>query len=175
MRNKKILKIIYASLFAALTCVVTMFPQIPVAATSGYIHMGDAVLLTGAWVLGPVYGALAAGVGSTLADVFSGYVLYAPVTFVVKFITALLAALLANILKRHIKAPSVCYTLSAAVGEVFMVLGYFIYELCLYGIGAVASIPPNCIQGAFGVIAGVIIISLLTANKAVRKFILNEV
>ncbi len=173
MKNKKTLKIIYAALFAAIICVVTMFPQIPVPATGGYIHMGDAVLLVAAWLLGPIYGTLAAGIGSALADIFSGYVIYAPVTFIVKSVVALIAVLLFKALAKIVKSNLLRHSISAIVAEVFMVLGYFLYELCMYGGGAVAAIPANCIQGGFGIVAGVLIIRLLITNKAVKEFILN--
>lgn len=173
MKNKKLLKIIFSALFTAIICVVTMFPQIPVLATGGYIHMGDAVILVAAWLFGPVYGALAAALGSGLADVFSGYVIYAPATFVIKGLVALLAVLLVRAIKKLIKSKPVCYVISAIIAELVMVCGYFLYELCLYGGGAVASIPFNLIQGGFGVVAGVLLIRLLVTNKTIKKFIFN--
>ena len=51
-------KLIYAALFAALCCVITMYPKFPTL--FGYIHAGDALVLLGAYVLGPLWGALAA-------------------------------------------------------------------------------------------------------------------
>ena len=107
MKKNKNLRIIYTSLFAAIICVVTIYPQIHVYATGGYIHMGDAVLLVAAWLLGPVYGMLAAGIGSTMADIFSGYVLYAPATLVIKSLVALVAALLIKSIK-YIFSPYNC-------------------------------------------------------------------
>lgn len=173
MKNKKLLKVIYASLFAAIICVVTLFPQIPVPATGGYIHMGDAVLLVAAWLFGPLYGTLAAAFGSFLADVFSGYIIYAPATLVIKGLVALCAVLFVRFTKKFIKSKPLCYIISAVVAELIMVLGYFLYELCLYGGGAVAAIPANLIQGGFAVVAGVFIIRLLVTNKTVKEFILN--
>ncbi len=174
MKNNKIIKIVYASLFAALICVVTMFPQIPVPATGGYIHMGDAVLLIAAWLLGPIYGTLAAGIGSALADLFSGYVIYAPATFIIKAVVAVLATLIFRGCAKTIKSNIFRYIISAVLAESFMVLGYFLYELMIYGGGAVAAIPANCIQGGFAAVAGVLIIRLLITNKTVKEFILNQ-
>ena len=173
MKNKKLLKIIFSSLFAAIICVVTMFPQIPVLATGGYIHMGDAVILVAAWLFGPLYGASAAAVGSGLADVFSGYVIYAPATFVIKGLVAVCAVLLVRLAKKLIKSKFVCYVIAATVAELVMVIGYFLYELYLYGVGAVSSIPFNLIQGGFGVVAGVLLVRLLVTNKTIKEFILN--
>ena len=50
----------------------------------GYINLGDGIVLLAAWVLPLPYGLVAAGLGSALADLFSGYVVYAPATFAIK-------------------------------------------------------------------------------------------
>ena len=52
-------------LFAALGCVGTMVLQVP-SPTGGYMNLGDAAVLLGAYFLGPAYGALAGGVGPAL-------------------------------------------------------------------------------------------------------------
>ena len=77
MKNKKLTKLVICGMFAAITCVATMVIQIP-SPMSGYINLGDCVVLLGAFLLGPVYGAVAGGVGSMLADLISGYVIYVP-------------------------------------------------------------------------------------------------
>ncbi|MFR5782567.1 MAG: ECF transporter S component [Oscillospiraceae bacterium] len=71
-------KLIYAALFAALCCVITMYPKFPTL--FGYIHAGDALVLLAAYVLGPLWGSLAAALGSSLADLMAGYVQYFPGT-----------------------------------------------------------------------------------------------
>ena len=63
------------SLFAILF--ITISVPSPV---SGYVNLGDCGVLLSAWVLGPWYGGAAAGIGSMLADIFSGYAHYAPGT-----------------------------------------------------------------------------------------------
>ena len=72
MPNKSSLhKLITASLLAALVCVVTMTVKVP-SPLNGYLNLGDCLVLLSGWLLPPVYGFLAAGVGSALADLFSG-------------------------------------------------------------------------------------------------------
>lgn len=44
----------------------------------GYVNLGDCAVLMSAWVLGPLYGGAAAGIGSALADLLSGYAHYVP-------------------------------------------------------------------------------------------------
>ena len=133
--------------------------------------MGDAILLVSAWLLGPLYGTVAAGIGSMLADLFSGYVIYAPATIIIKSLVALIAILLYKSLSRVGKSGLMGYVISAIVAELFMVLGYFLYELWLYGPGAVAAIPANCVQGIFATVAGVLITRLLIKNKTIKEFI----
>ena len=68
---------IIAALFAALTCIGTMIIKIPTP-TNGYIHPGDGFVLLSGLLLGPVWGALAAGFGSALSDLIGGYFIYVP-------------------------------------------------------------------------------------------------
>ena len=63
MKSDKIKKLTLAGAFAALTAVATLLIQIP-SPTKGYINTGDVLVNLAAWVLGPVYGGAAAGIGS---------------------------------------------------------------------------------------------------------------
>ena len=83
-------KIVMAALLAALACIATMIIKIP-SPLKGYINLGDCIVLLAGWMLLPKYGFLAAGLGSALADLFSGYVIYAPATFVIKGVMAVIA------------------------------------------------------------------------------------
>ena len=75
-------------MLAALCCVATMIIKIP-SPLKGYLNLGDCVVLLSGWLLGPAYGFAAAGIGSALADIFSGYVIYAPATFIIKGLMAI--------------------------------------------------------------------------------------
>ena len=78
-KNMKTKKLIFAALFAALTCVATMIIKVPTP-TMGYIHPGDSIVLLSGFLLGPLYGGLAAGIGSMFSDLFGGYFSYAPLS-----------------------------------------------------------------------------------------------
>ena len=153
MKDKTTKKLIFAALFAALTCVSTMVIKIPTP-LGGYIHAGDAVVLLAAFLLGPLWGALAAGLGSALADIVSGYVIDAPGTFVIKAVVALLAGWLLS--RRFVKNQLAKSIIAGIVAETVMVGGYLLYEAVFLGFGAaaVANIPMNAIQGVFGAVAG---------------------
>ena len=70
--DTRVRTIVTTALMAALACVATMVIRVP-SPTGGYMNLGDTVVLLGAFLLGPWYGALAGGIGSALADVLSGY------------------------------------------------------------------------------------------------------
>ena len=80
----KTLKLVISALMASMACVATMVIKIPIPATGGYINLGDSIVLLASVALGPVYGGLAAGLGSALADLLGGYVAFAPATFIIK-------------------------------------------------------------------------------------------
>lgn len=73
MKDSKLKLVTLSALFAALCCVATMIIRIPTIGTNGYVNIGDAIVLLSAWIIGGPYGALAAGIGSGLADLLAGY------------------------------------------------------------------------------------------------------
>lgn len=164
-------KLVISALFAALCCVSTMVIQIP-SPMSGYINLGDCFVLLSGWVLGPLYGSLAAGIGSMMADIFTGYAYYAPGTFVIKALVALVAYLVFNALCVFLKKQTyIARIISAAAGEGVMILGYFGYASLLLGKGlaAAASIPGNVVQGVAGIISSVVVIEIITKNKLLNR------
>ena len=153
-----------AALLAALTCVATMIIKIP-SPLKGYLNLGDCVVLLAGWMLSPTYGFLAAGLGSALADTFSGYVTYVPATFVIKDLMALIAFYGFKLL--HSKLGNISSRIiSGIVAEVVMVAGYFIFEGFLYGFGpSLVNIPANVIQGIAGLIIGTILVKVFEKSK----------
>ena len=154
MNQKTTLRTVVTALFAALICLATMLVQIPIPATGGYANLGDGVILIAAFLLQPWSAVVAAGVGSALADVLSGYVAFVPGTLVIKAGVALIAALLfqnkgANSLggQKLFRMIAACVT-----AEAFMVVGYFFYEAVLMGVGlgAAGGVIGNVGQGVVG-------------------------
>ena len=148
VKNLSVKKLTFAGLMAALICVLTMFPHIPIPAGSGYIHLGDGVILLAAMVVGP-WAIPAAAIGSALADIFSSFALYAPATFVIKGLVALVAWLL------YRKGNIVQTLLAFVAAEVLMVAGYFVFEWFVAREYAVVDVLGNSIQGISGVALGV--------------------
>mgnify|MGYP002582896888 CR=1 FL=1 len=82
---KKYKRLAVAALASALTFLVVAFLQIPFPiGQGGYINIGDAFIFLFATLLPFPYGIAAAAVGPALADVASGYAIYAPFTLLIK-------------------------------------------------------------------------------------------
>ena len=144
---------------AALTALITVltFIKVPLVVTRGYVHLGDAGVYFAAFVFGPAVGGIAGGVGTMLADVLSGYAVFAPFTLVIHGLQGLAAGYLGyrKDLRRQL--------LGWAVGTGILVAGYFLAELGLFGVGpALAETPFNLAQSAAG---GLVAIPLAAAIR----------
>ncbi len=158
---------IISALFAALICVATMVIKIPTP-LNGYINLGDCVILVASFTLPCGYGFLAAGIGSALADILSGYTAYAPATFVIKGLMVLVVYLVTKLLKFN--KPSLIKIISGALAEFIMVLGYYIFEGFMYGFSAsLVNIPMNAVQGVAGLVLAIILIKVLEKQKILSK------
>lgn len=168
MKKQTLRRLVQTALFAALTCAAAALLHIP-SPIGGYFNLGDAVLLLGACLLPPFWGAAAGGIGAALADVLLSYVLYAPATFVIKFLTALTAALLLRSQKAHRLRGAV---LGAIVGELVMTAGYFLYEWWLYGLAGSteALLTTNLPQAAVSAAAAILIYFVLDRAHVLDQF-----
>ena len=157
-------KMVMAALMAALACIMTMIIKVP-SPLKGYVNLGDCIVLVSGWMFSPAYGFLAAGIGSAMADVFSGYLLYAPATFIIKGFMALVACYGYKLCCKKLgDLPS--RIISGVMAEILMVLGYYVFEGFLYGfIPSLVNVPANAVQGVAGLIIGVALIKILKNNK----------
>lgn len=159
MQDAKVKKLAIAGVMAAMICVLTIFPHIPLG--SGYIHLGDGLILLAVMLLGPL-GIPAAAVGSMLADLLV-YPVYAPVTLVVK---GLMAAVTWLIYRKNDRKRTVLAFIAA---EAVMVLGYFVYEWIAVPEFALADIPGNLIQAVAGVCVGLVLTTLVPRLESLTK------
>lgn len=162
-------KMILAALFAAMTCAATFSIKIPTPGTGGYIHPGDAIVILAGVMLGGVYGGLAAGIGSALADLLGGYVLYAPVTFVIKGLVAFMSAYIYQKLGKNKRERYLAVGLGGVMDMLLVAGGYFSYEMFIYGVpGALSSLLPNLIQGGSGLLLALTLYPVLWAVPEFR-------
>lgn len=146
MKNKKILRLVFAAMFAALVAGLTLFPTIPIPG-GGYVHLGDAMIYLAASFLPLPYAMVAAAIGGGLADIFSGYVAYLPFTVIVKaLLTVAFSSKSEKILsKRNYLAPLAGVIITPSV--------YFCADAIMYGIaGALPGIIWNICQAAASLI-----------------------
>lgn len=146
MRNEKVQKLVLTGVFAALSYVVFTFLQIKITLPGGdatSIHLGNAVCVLGALILGGLYGGVGGAIGMTIGDLFDPvYVLYAPKTFVLKLCIGLITGLIAHkfgrITHTQDRKRIFLWTLLAAVGGLLFnvifdpLVGYY-YKLLLLG------------------------------------------
>lgn len=170
VKNKAVYKISVSALFAALICVATAVFPVPLP-TGGFFNFGDCFIIVAALCIGPLWGGLAAGVGAGLSDLILGFAVYSLVTFVVKFLMAVVIFYVAKgIRKTGFKYDVVTVTAAAAVGEVVMIAGYFLFEIFYYGFaGAAADVLGNAIQGACGMVSGSLVFNILSKTGVTRK------
>ena len=156
-------KLVLTALSTALILCATLLIQIPLP--FGYVNLGDGFVLLSAFMLGPFWGSLAAGIGSALADVFGGYALYAPATFLIKATMAVMSWGMYKLLGKLIKTPFLVEFFACVVAAIVMVFGYFLFEAFMFSpASATANILWNLLQGSAGVIVGVSLLRLPIAK-----------
>lgn len=152
-------RLTYGGVLGALVFLGTYFLKVPIA--YGYIHLGDGMILISSILLGP-FAAAPAAVGSALADLVSGYAMYAPFTFVIKALMAVVPALMV----KGAKSAPAKYVLPFIIAEVIMIAGYFLADSIFWGAeGAIAAAPMNAIQAVSGVVVGYIGASVIRKNS----------
>ena len=88
------------AMLAALSYVVFTYGQIKISLSGGdatSIHLGNAVCVLGALLMGGFAGGLGGAIGMTIGDLFDPiYVVYAPKTFLLKLCIGLITGLIAH-------------------------------------------------------------------------------
>ncbi|UCH02931.1 MAG: ECF transporter S component [Candidatus Bathyarchaeota archaeon] len=152
-----------AAIMAALVAVTTIIIQIPIPATDGFFNIGDAMIMVAALTCGPIVGAFAGGVGSSLADLYGGWYVWVIPTLIIKGIEGFLAGWILN---RSDEQTIPNIVLAWVIGGSEMVLGYFLVQIYMYGFSAaLVELPFNIVQMTVGGIVGIPI------SKALKRMI----
>ncbi|WWR17476.1 ECF transporter S component [Lachnospiraceae bacterium JLR.KK008] len=190
MKNKKAFQIACTGLMAALSYVVFTFFQIKITLPGGdatSIHLGNAICVLGALILGGFYGGLGGAIGMAIGDLFDPvYVIYVPKTLILKFCIGIISGFVAHRLghityssdRTHIFRWTV---LSGAAGLLFNAVfdplfGYF-YKLLILGKPAaelvlaynIASSALNAVTSL--IVAVILYMALMPALKKAGLFI----
>lgn len=164
---------IFSAMFAALILMGTMFIQVP--SVNGYVHIGDSFIYLAAAFLPLPFSIFAAGLGAGLADILSGYVIYAPFTFVIK---GLMAAFFSS------KGEKLFNTRNAVamfIAGCINILGYYIVEVIMFPQGAFSAtlvnslhtVPGNAVQSVTASI--IFVITAFAFDKINLKKTLDKI
>lgn len=153
--------ILRIALCGVMAAVVFLATQIKVNTSIGYGNLGDGFILASSFLLGPI-AFFPAAIGSALADIFLGYAVYVPATFFIKGMMGLVAGLI-------LRQKNVSWQkkiLAAVIAEAMMVTLYYAFEVLMYGaLAAAGSVLANLIQGAVGIILGIVFMEALFRVK----------
>jgi len=175
MKNKKALQIAATGLLAALSYVVFTFLQIKITLPGGdatSIHLGNAVCVLGALILGGLWGGLGGAIGMSIGDLLDPvYVIYVPKTFLLKLciglITGMIAHRLGHITHSNDRGHILRWTvLAAGAGLLFNavfdpLVGYFYKLLILGKPAAEVVLAYNIASSAFNAVTSLIVSTIL--------------
>ncbi|HEC22491.1 MAG TPA: ECF transporter S component [Chloroflexi bacterium] len=155
---------------AVMTALVLGLTLVRIAVTpiNGYVHLGDIAIFFTSFAFGPWAGLVAGGLGTGLADVVSGYAIFAPLSLVVHGLQGLVAGW---IVRR--RPTSAGLVLGVLAGGVILVAGYFIGEAVVPVFGgpalALSEVPFNAVQAAFGSLGAVVYAAVARAYPRLRQ------
>lgn len=159
-------EIVLSAVFMALIVVATIFVSLPLA--FGYVHLGDAIIVVACFLLKPKKAIPISLLGSALADLILGYYIYIPATIIVKGLFATCFSFLI-----YEKPTFARCAISLVLGTLIIFLGYFIFEVILYGFGtAIVNVPFNALQGGVcSLVGGAVIQSIkkISVVENIRK------
>lgn len=151
MKNKTTRRICITALMAAVIYVFTAYIHVP--SHTGYTHVGDAFLYLAASLLPAPFAAAAGTIGAGLADLLSGYGMWAPGTVIIKALTAFCFTSKKESIVNKRNLLGIVPALILCVG------GYYLYEAIITGnfTAPVLGIPGYLTQVALSAIVYVLL------------------
>lgn len=158
MRRNRIKMMCISGIFSAIVFVVTAYLHIPTY--NGYVHCGDGFIFLAACILPTPYAMLVGAIGALLADLLTGFAIWAPGSVVIK---ALIAMLFSCKAKKIVTVRNSIMLLPAAL---ISIVGYYLYEALITGsfIVSLSGIPGSAVQAVASSIV------FVTAGLAMDKF-----
>lgn len=142
MKNNSTKYLTSSAMFAALTLVLTYFHTPMPNANGGYVHLGDAIIFLAACIMPLPYACAVATIGAGLADIISGFAVWAPATIIIKILLVLMFTSKKDkiLCKRNVIALAPILIITVA--------GYYVAEAVIYGNWAapIASVTGNIMQ-----------------------------
>lgn len=162
-------KIIRIAVYTVAVYTVTIILQVYQPATGGYFNLGESVIYAAAILEGPIVAAIAGGVGAALADLSTGYAVFAPATLVIKFTEGYLAGWLIHRFRPRFTRYKL--ELAGIVGGLYtlllVVFAYYYWSGSIYigpseYLGAEVSAPLVSVPLIIWVMVAVLLGGLLT-------------
>jgi uncharacterized repeat protein (TIGR04002 family) len=154
-----------SGIFSALVFVVTAYLHIPTY--NGYVHCGDGLIFIAACILPMPYSIIVGALGALLADLLTGFAIWAPGSVIIKSLLALLFTCKSKkiITKRNLAMLLPAVLISAA--------GYYLYEALITGsfIAPLAGIPASLVQAAASSIVYVVIGTAMDKYDVKKKML----
>ena len=140
MKKQKIRLMCLSGVFATLVFVVTAYLHIPTY--NGYVHVGDGFIFLAACLLPLPYSVFVGAIGAMLADLLTGFAIWAPGSMVIKALVALLFS------SKGKKILTLRNTLMLIPAAVISIAGYYFYEVLITGsfLASLSGIPGSTIQ-----------------------------
>jgi uncharacterized membrane protein len=157
-------EVAYSAAMAALIYVGTSV-AIPMPRPLGIWHFGDIITFIVCILFGPVVGGLSSAIGPTLFDLWnplygSQYVYYAPATLVIRGCMGVLLGSIRALARKNVRLWE---PIAMAIVVTEKNLGYFAYDLSLFGLG------PALFDLTFFPMDAIFIIVTLPILYALRK------
>ncbi len=137
--------IVIATTYIVAVYAATIILQIYQPATGGYFNLGETVIYIAAILHGPLIAGIAGGVGASLADLSTGYAIFAPATFVIKFTEGYVAGYL--IQRYSVRIRRYKGVAAGLVGGLYT--GLLIYFSVVYWSGTVFIGPEQIVSLQF--------------------------
>lgn len=164
----------FTALMAAIVCVTTM--MIHIAIPLGYAHLGDAFILLAVYLLGKRPGCWAAAIGSSMADLLSGFPYWAVPTFIIKFGMAWIAAQLLFDAAGQCRLRSMRTFGGFVLATAWMVAGYVVAGALLYHslVAGLSSAPGLAVKGVLNIAAAYAVCAALERTQ-IRALLLSKI
>ncbi|MHC1719660.1 MAG: ECF transporter S component [Clostridiaceae bacterium] len=171
------LSLVQVALMIAMTTLVTMTIRVPIF--SGYTHLGDSMIFLAAILLGRKKAFVSASVGMLLADIISGYMMWAPFTFVIKGTMAFIAGTIAYRANKNGESM-INNIFGFVVAGIWMVLAYLVASGFITAylmsqdvtfiqglIVSLRDVPANCLEVIVGILIAIPMCKLIKKSKII--------
>ena len=166
--KKKTIKTSDITVTAAMAALVFLGTYIfKISTVSGYIHLGDCMILLTVALFGMRKGTVAGAVGGGLSDLLGGFFYWAGPTLLIK---SMLALVMGAVMYKLLKNRRGAFLAGAAAGGVLQIAAYTVVRMFIYGIQtALIEVPGLALQTGAGIVIGFAIYKILAkSGLAVR-------